>query len=60
MEGDEVLLWALGVIFTRNTIHICCDVRTALAAFAKTTTTLSLIWKCMQVLGRRVNLTKSV
>jgi hypothetical protein len=36
----------------RRRIHMCCDSRAALAALAKTTTESSLVWECMQVLGR--------
>ena len=33
-------------------IHICSDSRAAVVALAKTTTESSLIWECMQVLGK--------
>jgi ribonuclease HI len=36
----------------RRRTHICSDSRAALAALAKTTTQLSLVWECMQVLGK--------
>jgi hypothetical protein len=36
----------------RRKIHTCYDSRAALAALGKTTTELSLVWKCMQVLGK--------
>jgi ribonuclease HI len=36
---------------TRRT-QICSDSRAALAALAKTTTELSLVWECMQVLEK--------
>jgi ribonuclease HI len=32
--------------------HICSDSRAALVALRKTTTESSLVWKCMQVLGK--------
>ena len=33
-------------------IHICSNSRAALAALAKTTTESSLVWECLQALGR--------
>jgi hypothetical protein len=36
----------------RRRIHICSDSRAVLAALAKTTTKSSLIWVCMQMLGK--------
>jgi hypothetical protein len=36
----------------RRRIHICCDSRAALVALAKITTESSLVWECMQSLGR--------
>ena len=43
---------------TRRRMHICCDSRAALAALAKTTTELSLVRGCMQVLGKLSELNK--
>jgi ribonuclease HI len=37
---------------TRNRIHICFDSRAAVAALAKTTTELALLWQNMQVLEK--------
>jgi hypothetical protein len=37
---------------TRMTIHICYYSRAAIAALAKTTTELSLVWESMQVLEK--------
>ena len=42
----------------RKKIHICPDSRAALAALAKTTTESSLVWECMQVLGKLSELNK--
>jgi ribonuclease HI len=36
----------------RRRIHICPDSRAATAALEKTTTESSLVWVCMQVLGK--------
>ena len=36
----------------RRSIHICSDSRAALVALAKTTIKSSLVWKCMQMLGK--------
>jgi ribonuclease HI len=38
---------------TRRRIHICCDSRVAIAALVKTTTELSSVWECMQVLEKQ-------
>jgi hypothetical protein len=43
---------------TRRRIHICCDSRAALVALARTTTELSLVRGCMQVLGKLSELNK--
>jgi ribonuclease HI len=42
----------------RRRIHICFNSRAALAALAKTTTESSLVWECMQVLGKISELKK--
>jgi hypothetical protein len=36
----------------RRRIHICSDSRAAQSALANTTTELSLVWECTQVLGK--------
>jgi hypothetical protein len=36
----------------RRRIHICCDSRVAIAALVKTTAESSIVWECMQVLGK--------
>jgi ribonuclease HI len=41
-----------------NRIHIWSDSRAALAVLTKTTTKSSLVWKCMQVLGKLSELNK--
>jgi hypothetical protein len=45
-------------ILIRQRIHICSDSRAALAALAETTNKSSLIWECMQVLGKLNELNK--
>jgi hypothetical protein len=50
------ILGCTELLLTKNLMrmrtHICSDSRAALAALAKTTTQLSLVWECMQVLGK--------
>jgi len=43
---------------TRMGIHICYDSRAAIAALAKTTTDLSLVWGSMQVLEKLIGSNK--
>jgi len=43
---------------TRTRIHICYD-RAAVAALAKTTTDLSLVWESMQVLEKLIGSNKA-
>jgi ribonuclease HI len=43
---------------TRRGIHICSDSRAAIAELAKSTTKLSLVWKCMQVLEKLTKFNK--
>jgi hypothetical protein len=50
------------LLLTKNLVrrrtHICSDSRTALAALAKTTTQSSLVWECIQGLGKLSELSK--
>jgi hypothetical protein len=42
----------------RKKIHICSDSRAAVVALAKSTTETSLVWECLQVLGKLSELNK--
>jgi hypothetical protein len=42
----------------RRTSHICCVSRAALVVLTKTTTESSLVWECMQVLGKLCDFNK--
>jgi hypothetical protein len=44
----------------RRKIHFCSDSRAVIAALARTTTESSLVWECMQVLGKVMDSTKSL
>jgi ribonuclease HI len=52
------LLWPRN--FMRRRINICSDSRVALAALKKTTTESSLVWECIQMMGKVSELNKVI